>query len=556
MTFRPRLWTYALLLLFGGSAFFSSPAASQSAPSNTSPSAREPARPHPGVDVQDYDFGLTLSDDSDVITGVATVRVRFTADTLSVLRLDLIGPPPREPAPGMRVTSVTHDGRSVDVRHVRDVVRIALDPTPESGEERTFTVAYEGIPADGLVIGTNRHGARTFFGDNWPNRARHWLPIVDHPSDKATVAFSVTAPERYGVVANGVQVEQTTEGGVQTTRWETDEPLPTKVVVVGVADFAVDTVGTVREIPVTSWVYPQDREVGFEDLGQADRILRFFIEEIGEYPYEKLANVQSTTRYGGMENATTIFYSEEAVADGQDSETLLAHEIAHQWYGNSVTEADWPHLWLSEGFATYLTALWLEDEYGPDRLQAYMEDARPGVLRFQQQNPDTPLVDSTYSSPTELLTLNPYRKGAWVLHMLRDEVGTDAFWEGLRDYYRTYRDGNATTSDFRQVMESASGQDLTTFFDQWTRRAGYPILEGTWRYDAEAKECLVTWTQAQAGAAFDVSVDVAVESEGTVHEMRLTEREGTFRVDCSAEPSALTPDPNVRLLADLTLRRE
>jgi aminopeptidase N len=312
-------------------------------------------------------------------------------------------------------------------------------------------------------------------------------------------------------------------------------------------------VATIDGVPVQSWVYPEDRGPGFKDLGQAPPILRFFEENLGPYPYEKLANVQSATRYGGMENAAAIFYSEKAVADGKDDTPLLAHEIAHQWFGNTVTEADWPHLWLSEGFATYLTGLYLEHAQGSQRLAKYMQGAREAVVQFHEQNPRTPLVDTTFADPNELLTTNPYRKGAWVLHMLRHEVGTDTFWDGLRAYYDRYRNQNASTADFRRVMEDVSGRDLKWFFDQWTRRPGHPVIEATWRHDAAAEACVVTMRQTQDAPPFRVPVQIASSDGDATTTVTLRDREHTARMECAQAPSGLTLDPNTRLLAEWSL---
>ncbi len=548
-TIRRGLGSFLILLFLGMGA------------ASAQPTRGPAARPQPGIDVQDYDFALTLSDTTDRIEGTARVRLRVTTDTLTAVRLDLIGRNQAQAtAPsrvtGMRVASVTEEGRAVPYRHSNDLLRIQPASGLGAGQTHTFRIEYAGVPADGLIIGTDQHGDRTFFGDNWPNRARHWLPVVDHLSDKATVEFRVTAPAQYEVVSNGALVSDSTSGGMRFSHWRTDVPLPPKVMVIGVADFAVDTAGTADGVPVQSWVYPEDRAAGFKDLGQAPPILRYFEENLGPYPYEKLANVQSTTRYGGMENAAAIFYSEEAVANGKDDTPLLAHEIVHQWFGNTVTEADWPHLWLSEGFATYLTGLYLEHAQGMAALQRYMTRARTQVAKFHEQNPETPLVDTTYGDPTELLNTNPYQKGAWVLHMLRQRVGTSTFWKSLRAYYDRYRHQNASTRDFRAVMEEVSGQNLKWFFDQWTRRAGHPVIEGTWRYDEAADECVVTLRQTQDEPPFRVSVEVAVESAGSsTATVVLRDRERQTRIDCPQAPSSVMLDPDTRLLAELTMTR-
>ncbi|MFB6272629.1 MAG: M1 family metallopeptidase [Salinibacter sp.] len=521
--------------------------------------ARGPAaRPQPGIDVRNYDFTLTLADTTDRIEGTALVRVRVVTDTVTAVHLDLVGRDAGSgKTTGMRVLSVTEDREAVPYRHAGDLLRIIPKTGLRAGQVYTFRIRYAGVPADGLIIGTNQHGDRTFFGDNWPNRARHWLPVEDHLSDKATVEFRVRAPAKYEVVSNGSLVSDSTHAGTRYSHWATDVPLPPKVTVIGMADFAVDTVGTVDGVPVQSWVYPEDRGPGFKDLGQAPPILRFFEEHLGPYPYDKLANVQSTTRYGGMENAATIFYSETSVADEKDDTSLLAHEIAHQWFGNTVTEADWSHLWLSEGFATYLTGLYLEHARGPEALTKYMASARTRVATFHEQNPDEPLVDTTYSDPKALLNTNPYQKGAWVLHMLRQRVGTSTFWKGLRAYYDRYRHQNASTRDFRAVMEEVSGQDLKSFFDQWTRRPGHPVIEGTWRYDEAAGECVVTLRQTQAEPLFTVPVEVAVGKRSTATTtISMDSRTEKARMQCPQAPSSVTLDPDTQLLAELSMTRE
>ena len=530
------------------------------------PSALPAAPPHPGIDVQHYAFDLSLADTTNRIQGRATVRLRVRADTLSAVRLDLLAPEAVRggpPGAGMRVVRARErhpDGslHAVRVRQSPGHVHLQAD-TLRKGQTRTFVLRYAGVPADGLIIGTNRHGDRTFFGDNWPNRARHWLPVVDHLSDKATAAFRVTAPSRYRVVSNGALVSDSTTGASRVTHWKTTVPLPPKVMIIGVADFAVETAGTVDGVPVQSWVYPQDRAAGFDDLGQAPAIVRFFERKVAPYPYPKLANVQSATRYGGMENASAIFYSEKAVADGRDSEELLAHEIAHQWFGNTVTEADWPHLWLSEGVATYLTGLWLEETSGADRLRQYMRQARERVRAFARQRPDAPLVDTTYRTPMELLTPNAYQKGAWVLHMLRRTVGTQPFWTGLRTYYERYRHGNASTADFRAVMEEVTGRDLTRFFEQWTRRPGHPVLQVEWSRDADAGTCTARLEQVQESPPFAIDVDLQVQPDADArpvrHTVEMSGRTKTERFACPDAATDLQVDPGVDLLAEWSVER-
>jgi aminopeptidase N len=292
----------------------------------------------PGVDVLNYDFSLTISDSTNRIKGETTIR--FTrADDRQTVWFDLVEAKSDTAGGGMRVLDVRlPDGKTVPFSHRNDRVFINLPPAP--GQPTSVIISYTGTPARGLIISRNKFNERTFFGDNWPNNARNWIPVVDHPSDKATCSFTVNAPATYRVIANGkFQGESPLSNGRKQTRWVENTPIPTKVMVIGAARFSVQEVGAVSGVPVQSWLYPNDSQKGFIDYRPAKEILQYFIDKVGPYSYEKLANVQSTTVFGGMENASCIFYNEKIIVGKKDSdvEALLAHEIAHQWFGNSAT---------------------------------------------------------------------------------------------------------------------------------------------------------------------------------------------------------------------------
>jgi len=512
------------------------------------------------VDVQHYRFHLTLSDASNEIVGSTEITVRFAQAGVRQVTLDLVGRTP-EAATGMAVVAVTSEGDPVRHSHADNRLTISLPAPAAAGDERTFTVNYRGAPADGLIIDANMYGDRTFFGDNWPNRARHWLPTVDHVSDKATVEWVVVAPDHYQVVGNGRLVETSDIGdGTRRTHWSSTVPMPTKVMVMGAARFAVQHVGVVAGIPVQSWVYPQNRDEGFYDYALAEKVLRFFDAHIGPFPYAKLANVQSKTRYGGMENAGNIFYSERSVSGTRSGEGLIAHEVAHQWFGDSVTEKDWHHIWLSEGFATYFTQLYNEFTHGRDTMVRGMLGARDTVAGFYASNPELALVAEQLRDPNRMLNRNAYQKGGWLLHMLRRQIGDDAFWAGIRDYYRTYRDANALTEDLQRIMEQASGQNLQWFFQQWAYVAGHPMITGTWSYDPGAGTVQVTVTQTQTTGAvfrFPLDIEIAGDNPGTtrVETVDIGEVEQTFTFAVDGEPHALALDPNTWLLFEGELSR-
>jgi aminopeptidase N len=412
----------------------------------------------------------------------------------------------------------------------------------------TYSISYKGIPKDGLVIGENLFGDRTLFGDNWPNRAHYWFPCIDHPSDKAIFESHVTAPNHYQVIANGQLVEVTNlPDQFVYYNWKTSVALPTKIMVVGIARFAVQYIGSFEHIPISTWVYPQNKKEGFYDFSNAGSILKFFIETIGPYPYTKLANVQSKTRFGGMENAGNIFYSEKSVTGKQERETLIAHEIAHQWFGNSASEIDWPHVWLSEGFATYFTDLYVQHYKGEEAFREGMANKRNSVLNYYKRT-KTPVVDMKTTNYMRLLNTNSYQKGAWVLHMLRKQVGHENFIKGIRNYYDRYKLSNASTNDFKRVMARVSGQNLDTFFDQWLFRSGQPILKIDWIYHENKVRLIVDQMQENY---FEFLLDLEfVMKDGSkqIKTVDVKHKSAPFVIDVEGEVKSITMDPECWLL--------
>ena len=513
----------------------------------------------PGVDVQNYAFSLTLSDSTNQIRGEATIRF-VRADDRQTVWFDLISPKGDSAKMGMNVRSVSLiDGKTTPFSQRNDRVFINLPAAP--GQATEVVIRYDGTPAKGLIISQNKFGERTFFGDNWPNNARNYLPVVDHPSDKATCSFTVNAPATYRVIANGKLLgDSNLPNGRKLTRWQENTPIPTKVMVIGAAHFAVDEVGAVSGVPVQSWLYPEDSKKGFIDYRPAKTILQYFIDKIGPYSYEKLANVQSTTIFGGMENASCIFYDEKIIVGKKDSdvEALLAHEIAHQWFGNSATETDWSQLWLSEGFATYFSALYLEHAYGRDTLNAVLNQNKNQIFRYVALKPKSTVIDSTTTNLMDLLNPNSYQKGGWVLHMLRHELGDEIFWKGIRAYYEKYRNANAQSSDFQAVMESTSGKKLGQFFQQWLSQPGFPDVVWGSRYDAAKKALVIDVRQAQrSGAYFTIPLTFSIRGSNGREVQRsarltMTGPTQTFTVPLAAKPASVVIDPDNTVLMRAT----
>jgi aminopeptidase N len=495
----------------------------------------------PGIDVQHYIFRVTLTDDSDEVAAQSTAVIRFVRDGITQVSLDLAAP--------MQVSEVTSAGAPMRYTHADDRLTIALPVAPKAGEVREFTVTYRGAPASGLHIINNKFGERCFFSWNWPVLAHQWLPVIDHPSDKATSEFLVTAPARYQVVANGLLVETADlAGGLRLTHWKQSVPIAVWLNNIGVARFSRRNIGMGAGVPLQAWVFPKDRDNGIVTFDEPLRqSIDFFASHIGPYPYEKLAAVQTAQMGGGMEHASAIFFGERTVSN-RPAFRLVAHETSHQWWGDSVTEKDWDDAWLSEGFATYFAALATEHYEGRDAFVAAMKRSRENILEMEKGSPGVAVIHDNLPeiqngrAPVGIV----YQKGGWVLHMLRGVIGTEKFWAGIREYYRRYRDSNASTDDLRQVMEQVTGRDLRWFFQQWLMRAGSPAVECSWRYNAEAKKVELAITQKQAGDPYRLPMEVSVD--GKIQTIELTGKSQTFALPAEKAPAKVELDPGTWVL--------
>jgi len=502
-----------------------------------------------GIDAIHYAFNVTLRDDTDSIAAETDVYFRFLLDGVTEVYLDLTSISAANEGKGMTVSAVTSDGGPVQWIHEADRLLISLAESPAKTELRQFTVTYGGIPAAGLKIGPNRYEERTFFSVNWPNRARNWLPMIDHPYDKATSEFVVTAPIHYQVVANGLLQEETNLGdGFRRTHWKQSVPIPSWLNALGVARFASRHFGTINGIPLQTWTFHQDREAGIATFDLPTRqAMSFFSEHIGPYPYEKLANVEAAGMGGGMEHASVIFYGARAVTM-EPATGLVTHEIAHQWFGNSVTESDWDDVWLSEGFATYLTLLSTEHYRGRDAFVAGLERSRERVWSGEENDPEETVVHDNLSDMGDVLSGLQYQKGAWILHMLRWEIGTEDFWTGIQEYYRRYRDSTASTADLVRLMEEISGEELSWFFDQWLHRTPSPALEGSWRYDSASGQVEIELLQTQQGDAYTLGLEIGIgeanAEDSRLEVIQMTEKQQQFQLAVEGAPQSVTLDPN------------
>ena len=506
-----------------------------------------------------YDVELNFDDQLSGLTSARTrISVEVLSQTLNTIDLDFGDLP---------IDSVLVSDKPARFERTSETLNVQLAPAAKRGDKLALTVTYHGQPKYGLVFAKDADGKMSATGDNWPNRVHYWIPSLDHPSAKATVSFTVNAPQRYEVVANGRFITLT--GNAATSHWQFEEAkaIPPYCMIVAVNQGAIINDTTERAITTLLYNVPQrDREYATKGFSSAAASLAFFNQTIGAYPYEKLALIIGATQFGGMENSSAIVFPNNLFAPrGNDKisprfgipariESVVAHEIAHQWFGDSVTESTWADLWLSEGFATYFAGLFIEKYDGEEAFRAYMRDAAQRYFNFEKQAA-FPIHDTETKDLMALLNPNNYEKGAWVLHMLRGRLGDEAFFKGLRDYYNAHKEANATTDDLRAALEKSSGKDLKAFFTRWVYGSGHPRYKLGWgsMERASVASVIVRLDQLQAGEAFldPVPVEFTVSGQKVRRTIVPTGKSTEVTIQLSANPSAVTIDPDDTLLKEV-----
>jgi len=510
-----------------------------------------------GVDVLHYSFQLSVSDATDQIQCLATIQFQLKQKGVADFFLDLANVNSSRQGKGMQIASIEMEGMPVKFLHVRDKIQISIPETKrDSGALLTVVIQYSGYPYSGLRVGNTQFGKRSFSSDNWPNKGRHWLPLVDHPYDKATVAFKVTAPIHYQVISNGLLQEVSVlNDSMKLTHWKQSVPVSPWLFVIGIQEYAVQYVDTFQGKSIETWVHPQNRVAGFYDFeAPTKKVLQFYTDYVGPYAYEKLANIQAPSVSGGMETASAIFYTEKLVTGKRTDRTrqVVIHEIAHQWFGNAVTESTWDDVWLSEGFATYFTLLFVENDEGRDAFVKGLQSARTTIENYYASGKNFAIVAARSPEKEEVTSAITYQKGAWVLHMLREKIGDAAFQKGIRSYYKKYFNANATTDQFRSEMERASGISLQSFFNQWLLRSGIPTIQVDWQYNASKKLLEISLMQTNADdSVYELPVEIAVQQSNGApikQKLLLQKKQDTYRIPMANAPIGLIPDPATRLL--------
>lgn len=431
--------------------------------------SRYPELGNGGYDVAHYTIDLTYDPEADTISSLVTTTATATAP-LPAFSFDFIG---------YEITDITVDGSEVGFERHGGKLTI-IPPTPISqGQSFTVTIGYNGTPAGiesaalPFVIGWRTAPDGTTYVVAEPDGARSWIPVNDHPLDKATYTFRITVPDPLVAAANGSFVEEITDLGWSTWVWETTHPMASYLatVVIGDLEIVSDSAGTSRAgVPVRNVLPPGLAADPPAALLRQGEMIEFFSERFGPYPLEDYGVAVVDGFEAAIETQTLSIFGRFIVDSSGLLETVLVHELAHQWFGDSVSPTDWGDIWLSEGFATYAEWLWVEHEKGAAAYTATVT----GNYRDMTRRADIPPPGSPPAD--DLFNAGVYIRGALVLHALRVEIGDDAFFTTLRTYATRYADGNAGTADFIAVAEETAGRQLDGLFNAWLYAKGLPDL--------------------------------------------------------------------------------
>ena len=510
-----------------------------------------------------YSVSLAFNDQLTEITRArAEITVLVLKDKVSEIDFDF---------GEMPIDSITIANQPAPYERKLGQLHVKIPKATPRGSRLVVVVSYRGKPKDGLILTNDKTGKPSAVGDNWPNRVHHWIPSLDHPSAKATINFTVTAPVGNIVVANGaLDKVETAPNGTRTWTYNEAVPIPPYCMIVAVGDFAQLKPARPSITTLTYFVPQSDKALAVHGFAAADPSLKFITSTVGPYPYEKLALIVGATRFGGMENSSAIVFSstlfDSKPATEPVSKTfniaprlvrLIAHEIAHQWFGDSVSAATWSDLWLSEGFATYFAALFVQREDGEEAFQTYMKANAEKYFAYEKTT-RTPLHDAETEDLFKLLNPNNYEKGAWVLHMLRSELGDKNFFLGIRDYYAKHRNATATSEDLRAAFERSSGRDLRPFFKSWVYSAGHPEYELKWKWLPADKTVRLVLKQTQDGAPFPNSLPVEIVTPIGKRRIVIQSKgkQTVQAVKLDGVPSSITLDPQNTVLKQARVTQE
>lgn len=522
-------------------------------------------RPPRTYDVLNYTIHTRFDVPNRTVIGDETVTLKPLASGFNSFALD---------ASDMKIEAVTLGDSNITLQWTQppDKLAITLDRAYEPSDAINVRIQYRATPEKGIYFIPQMRGLGVtkpaqIWSQGEPEENHYWFPCYDFPDDKATSEQYVTTPADEIAIANGALLETTNNpDGTHTFHWKMDQPHSSYLISLVVGNYAKLT-DAYKNIPVEYYTYRGTEETARRAFGKTPEMMRVFSEKLNyEFPYNKYAQtIVANFIFGGMENITATTHADTEILNGGatsetrlTTENLVSHELAHSWFGDLVTCKDWSQAWLNEGFATFMEAAFREHEAGHD---AYLAELRSDTFLYLLEDRwkyRRPIVYDRYRQPVDLFDATLYKKGALILHMLRETVGDEMFWKALHNYLVANQYKVVETADLERAFEETTGKKLDWFFDQWIYKAGYPELRVRSVYNPQTRTLTLTVEQTQTPDAatpavfrLPVEIELATAQGKRTEKIEITERQQRFTFKLDGKPLMIRFDKGERILKKL-----
>ena len=499
-----------------------------------------------------YKLNLDLDEKTKSCIGEVDIKLVPLRPRLDTVRLD---------AGEMTIHKTLLNNRPMNFHLTGETLFVALDKPRGLQDTVSLAISYDlASPKKGMYFiqpdsgYPDRQWQIWTQGENLDNH--YWFPCYDSPNDKATSEMIVTVNDRFTAISNGklVEVRHLPQKHRVLYHWLEGKPHSSYLVSLVAGEYA-ELKDKLGKLPISNYVYKHDKDIGMLSFSKTPKMIDFFSKSIGyDYPWEKFAQtVVQDFVFGGMENVSAVTLSDYTIHDErahltESSDGLVAHELAHQWWGDLLTCRDWSHAWLNEGFASYFDILFQEYDKGRDEADKMILETQQSLLVTDAGEHRRPTVWNRYVNPIDLFDGHIYGKGACVLHMLRFVLGDELFWKAMNHYAHKFAFQNVETNDLKVAIEEATGYNLNWFFDEWLYKAGYPELSIKSFWDDSTKTLRLTVKQTQQvdslTGIFTFPVDLEVWAAGMGHTYRITisKNEEEFLFPAASKPEAVLFD--------------
>lgn len=475
----------------------------------------------------------------------------------------------------MKITAahvaVGNQWKSLKFQQSKTDLTIHLVEPAAAGKPFAVAIDYEvKKPKHGLHFvepdPSEPNGHTMFWTQSEPEYARYWVPCIDSPTDRLTSEISATVPSNWFVLSNGVLEEKQQNGEQTTWRWRQKKTHVAYLMSVVAGDF-VALEQKWGDVPIISYVPRGRLEQAARSFENTPKMMDYFSRKIGvKYPWPKYAQIcVDEYNWGGMEHTSATTLNLGTLHDARaeldtSSEGLVAHELAHQWWGDLLTCKDWGELWLNESFATYFATLWFEHHDGWDEA-TYKRMREEDSYKGEDKRYRRSIVNYRYNSPSNMFDRHSYPKGGRVLHMLRYELGDELFWKAIRRYAEVNQYRTVETADLRRAVEDATGRGMNWFFDQWVHSGGHPEFQVSWRWDESAKSAIINVQQTQKVDDLTPLFRTSIEFElgnsnaATTRRVSIEKADHTFSFQLDRRPEWVSFDPKNWVLKETTFEK-